>query len=630
MKITFLSRRLVGVLVLNFKEATKEEIFTLLSIMKGRTYYYDEKNSVIYEVCKVRERGNERCAIAVQKFNEDPTIYLIDENQFKEDEKKVLEKIKGAEGIANFEFVDRDDPEGLIERLNSKPNFFFTKTMRRIERILRKRVVINDKTSMKILKAFVVYTWIPEISDYATYILVSGDKGSGKSRLLEALSFLCRRSYLTGNTSIALFARVIDKHGCTFFLDEMKVKAKETSKEEEQDIWSILRNGSVRGMFYSRLSEGGTEILNFNVFGPKVLATNYGIPEDIEDRCLRIEMFRLSGFTPKEPKKKDLEMANRELTLLRLWFVKNFEKVKKVYEANKKNLERKRYDGRFIEIISNILPFSSLTSGEIKEEQEKRYEEMLNSEAASVYEVLRDMLANQGITLDKLDKEVYLDFETAVKLWLAKESGMSIEDVESKLWAKDKIRYTTRFALLLKNNLHLETVRRSKRENDQIVKTREIKIIPNKFLQAASRFEDKITVDTVDSVVTLFSYKEEIPPKRKSKNLKIWPEIENFLRDFFEGYTSYMEKRVSTVSTLSTNWILEINDKDLTLLEIKILQMAKENGGLDYFKLREYFKDYSDEDFKKILLSVSKLIDKNLLQLTGDKNGMWIKVNQGG
>jgi hypothetical protein len=543
------------VLVLNFKEATKEEIFTLLSIMKGRTYYYDEKNNVIYEVCKVREKGNERYAIVVQRFNEDPSIYLIDGSQFKEDEKKVLEKIKGAEGIANFELVDRDDPEGLIERLNSKPNFFFAKTMRRIERILRKRVVINDKTSMKILKAFVVYTWLPEISDYATYILVSGDKGSGKSRLLEALSFVCRRSYLTGNTSIALFARVIDRHECTFFLDEMKVKAKETSKEEEQDIWSILRNGSVRGMFYSRLSEGGTEILNFNVFGPKVLATNYGIPEDIEDRCLRIEMFRVSGFTPKEPKKKDLEMANRELTLLRLWFVKNFEKVKKVYEANKKNLERKRYDGRFIEIISNILPFSSLTSGEIKEEQEKRYEEMLNSEAASVYEVLRDMLANQGITLDKLDKEVYLDFETAVKLWLAKESGMSIEDVESKLWAKDKIRYTTRFSLLLKNNLHLETVRRSKRENDQVVKTREIKIIPNKFLQAASRFEDKITVDTVDSVVTLFSYKEEIPPKRKSKNLKIWPEIENFLRDFFEGYTSYMEKRVSTVSTLSTNWI---------------------------------------------------------------------------
>jgi hypothetical protein len=211
-------------------------------------------------------------------------------------------------------------------------------------------------------------------------------------------------------------------------------------------------------------------------------------------------------------------------------------------------------------------------------------------------------------------------------LWLAKESGMSVEDVESKLWAKDKMRYTTRFALLLKNNLHLETMRRSKRENDQILKTREIKIIPNKFLQAASRFEDKITVDTVDSVDTLFSYKEEIPQKRKSKNLKIWPEIENFLRDFFDGYTSYMEKRVSTVSTLSTNWILEINDKDLTLLEIKILQMAKENGGLDYFKLREYFKDYSDEDFKKILSSVSKLIDKKLLQLTGDKNGMWIKA----
>jgi len=617
-------------LTLNFKEATKEEIFTLLSLMKGRTYYFDEKNGIIYEICKVREKGSERYGIAVQKFNEDPMIYLIDENQFKEDEKKNIERIKIADGVANFELIDKDDPESNLIRLNQKPNRFFSTVMKQIETILKRRVVISDKTSMKILKAFVVYTWIPEISDYATYLLISGDKGSGKTRLLEALSFVCRRSYLSGNTSVALFARVIDKHGCTFFLDEQKIRAKETSKEEEQDIWAILRNGSVRGMPYSRMSEGGKEVLNYNVFGPKLIATNWGVPEDVEDRCLRVEMFRITGFTPKSIDKKLLDLFWREMTLIRFYLIKKFQKLKKVHESNKRNLERKKYDGRFIEIISNILPFSSLTSSEIKEEQEKRYEEMLNSEAGSVYETLREMLANQGITLDKLDKEVYLDFETAVKLWLAKESGMSIEDVENKLWAKDKIRYTTRFALLLKNNLHLETVRRSKRENDQIVKTREIKIIPNKFLQAASRFEDKITVDTVDTVVTLFSVEEEYPPEKKSKNLRFQPEITNFLHIFFESYTSSMEKMVTTVSTQTTQWILEINNaENLTLLEIKILQMARENNGLDYFKLREYFKDYSDEDFKKILSNVSKLIDKNLLQLTGDKNGMWIKVNQG-
>jgi hypothetical protein len=608
-------------LTLNFKEATKEEIFNLLSLMKARTYFFDEKNGIVYEVCKVREKGNERYAIAVQKFNEDPVIYLIDENQFKEDEKKVLERVKGADGVANFELIDKDDPEANLIRLNQKPNRFFSAVMKQIETILRRRVVINDKTSMKILKAFVVYTWIPEISDYATYLLISGDKGSGKTRLLEALSFVCRRSYLSGNTSPAVFARAIDKHGCTFFLDEQKIRAKETSKEEEQEIWAILRNGSVRGMFYSRMSEGGKEILNFNVFGPKPIATNYGVPEDVEDRCLRVEMFRVSGFTPKSIDKKLLDLLCREMTLLRFWFIKNFEKVKKVYERNKRELERAKYDGRFIEIVSNILPFSSLDSEEIKEEQERRYEELLNSEAASVYETLRDMLDNQGITLDKLNKEIYLDFETAVKLWLAKESGMSMEDVESKLWTKDKLRYTIRFGMLLKNNLHLETLRRNKREGDKVVSIREIKIVPNKFLQIASRFSDKINVGTVGTVGRVFSYKEEIPPKRKSKNLKIWPEIENFLRDFFEGYTSYMEKRLPTLPTQTTQWILEINNaENLTLLEIKILQKAKENGGLDYFKLREYFKDYSDEDFKKVLSSVSKLIDKNLLQLTGDKN----------
>jgi hypothetical protein len=231
------------------------------------------------------------------------------------------------------------------------------------------------------------------------------------------------------------------------------------------------------------------------------------------------------------------------------------------------------------------------------------------------------MLANQGITIDKLNKEIYLDFETAVKLWLAKESGMSIEDIESKIWAKDKLKYTIRFGMLLKNNLHLETVRRNVREGDRVVHTREIKIVPNKFLQAAYRFEDKIDVDSVASVARVFSYIEEIPQKTKSKNLKILPEIENFLRDFFDGYTSYTEKRLATVATQATQWILEINNaENLTLLEIKILQKAKENGGLDYFKLREYFKDYSDEEYKNILSTVSKLIDKKLLQLTEDKN----------
>jgi len=77
---------------------------------------------------------------------------------------------------------------------------------------------------------------------------------------------------------------------------------------------------------------------------------------------------------------------------------------------------------------------------------------------------------------------------------------------------------------------------------------------------------------------------------------------------------------------VTTNWILEINDKDLTLGETNILRIVKESGGIDYFNLRDYFRDKSDEEFREILKTISKLINMRLLQLTEDKNGrIWIK-----
>jgi hypothetical protein len=82
-----------------------------------------------------------------------------------------------------------------------------------IERHLRRCLVFGNPSDLVLAKGFTIYTWLHDRFSDAAYMRFMGDKGTGKSRMLQVIGDLCYKPLLVqGNISSASLFRAID--GC--------------------------------------------------------------------------------------------------------------------------------------------------------------------------------------------------------------------------------------------------------------------------------------------------------------------------------------------------------------------------------------------------------------------------------
>jgi hypothetical protein len=77
--------------------------------------------------------------------------------------------------------------------------------LQEIESFISSSIVLQQPYQLKVLANFVLATWLVDRLPVAPYVLVVGLAQSGKTTMLEVLSFLCRRPVLTADISSAAF-----------------------------------------------------------------------------------------------------------------------------------------------------------------------------------------------------------------------------------------------------------------------------------------------------------------------------------------------------------------------------------------------------------------------------------------
>lgn len=163
------------------------------------------------------------------------------------------------------------------------------------EQWVSRYVVLPDQPAATATALYALHTWTTDACDATPYLLVvSEEKGSGKTRLLETLGMLVRKPWHTSSTTeVALFRRM-DKEHPTLMLDEIDTIFRGGSSYEA--LRAILNAGNRRGSTVTRC-DGRWETREYSTFGPKVLAgidTGF-IPDTILDRSIIIRMRKRSG-----------------------------------------------------------------------------------------------------------------------------------------------------------------------------------------------------------------------------------------------------------------------------------------------------------------------------------------------
>lgn len=156
------------------------------------------------------------------------------------------------------------------------------------------RFVMLSKAQALVVSLFVLYTYAVEQFDCAPYLQVtSAEKRCGKTRLLEVLSLIVNRPWLTARTSAAALVRKLHSDRVTLLLDESDA-AFGGDKEYSEALRGILNAGHRKGMKACLCVGKGADIkvADFDVFGPKVISGIGELPGTVADRVAPIKLLR--------------------------------------------------------------------------------------------------------------------------------------------------------------------------------------------------------------------------------------------------------------------------------------------------------------------------------------------------
>jgi hypothetical protein len=156
-----------------------------------------------------------------------------------------------------------------------------------------RRFVVVTIEQAHILAAWIVHTWAFEAADQTPYLaIISAEKRSGKTRLLETVGSLVRAPWHAVQPSEAVLYRKIERDCPTLLLDETDALFSQRGNDRTEAVRALLNAGSRRGATVSRCMNKGDDLVDFDVYCPKALAGIGSLPETVGDRSILIEMRR--------------------------------------------------------------------------------------------------------------------------------------------------------------------------------------------------------------------------------------------------------------------------------------------------------------------------------------------------
>lgn len=206
--------------------------------------------------------------------------------------------------IAEAEAVAEDVPvEEDVADVEPLPNEAVVGLLEQVVDTLDRYVILPGEHERDVLALFAAHTWaIPGAHATPYMLVVSPEKRSGKSRLLQVLELVVARPWGVIGASEAAMFRKIAKDKPTLLLDEIDAIFGSNS-ERTEPLRAILNAGNRPGATVARCVGENKEVEDFPIFCAKVLAgidSGHRIPDTIRDRAVTISMQRKTGAEPVE------------------------------------------------------------------------------------------------------------------------------------------------------------------------------------------------------------------------------------------------------------------------------------------------------------------------------------------
>ncbi|NIA09413.1 MAG: hypothetical protein GWP10_06720 [Nitrospiraceae bacterium] len=260
----------------------------------------------------------------------------------------------GEPGFMKEERWSDDDIERFLRGEKVEP----LEVLKEIEGAYAKYVEFPDEWMSYFLGLWTMGTYVYQLFDSFPYILLTGEKHSGKTKTQDVGTYLCFNAIHTADISSSPLFRLVEGSGCTLLIDEAE-RLKDPKRSE--DIREILNGGYKRGAGVYRTNPDSLKPESFRVYSPKMIANIRGLGDVLESRCITITMLRA-----REGEKANSTVNNRSENwahkrhLLYSFGLQYFGEIREIYEHDEGLRHIPMVSGREGELWIPILTLARL------------------------------------------------------------------------------------------------------------------------------------------------------------------------------------------------------------------------------------------------------------------------------
>src|SRR5215207_5347847 len=165
--------------------------------------------------------------------------------------------------------------------------------LNRTEQFIGRFVAFQSDAQRVAVTLWVAHTHAAEAA-YCTprLAILSAEKQSGKTRLLEVLELLVAKPKQVAKISEAALFRSIDKEPVTILFDEIDAIFGPKASKDHEDLRALLNMGYRRGATVPRCVGPKNDVHDFSTFAPVALAGLGSLPDTVEDRSVIVRLRR--------------------------------------------------------------------------------------------------------------------------------------------------------------------------------------------------------------------------------------------------------------------------------------------------------------------------------------------------
>lgn len=154
---------------------------------------------------------------------------------------------------------------------------------------LDKTIDFYNSNDRDVLAVWIIGTYFFPVFQAYPYLIISGSRGSGKTKVLDFLDCITFNSVKLANTSISAMFRIVDSNRCTVLIDEAETLR---NGEESRDFGRILNAGYKSNANVLRTNPENLVVEEFNTYSPKAVASINRVDRVLGSRGIEINMIK--------------------------------------------------------------------------------------------------------------------------------------------------------------------------------------------------------------------------------------------------------------------------------------------------------------------------------------------------